>query len=236
MVLLAFPSQEKQERKMLKRLMVVLLVAGVSGTVAFGQLQFFDDRGAFGAYNQSQGRVMEGLEDFEENNLPPNDVSVQNEPLDWNPNVNFPNGLTGLTHMQITSSGGGGVVLLTDGFFGAQTSIVGANTFADTTILHFVEPDHRSIGLDLVDLINGGMSDIEIFDTNHQSLGSTTWSSPFTPVFFGVFSPDDDIGWIEITGQNAGGELVDNVEAWIPEPGTLSLLGLAGLVLLRRRS
>ena len=223
---------------MLKRLMVVLLVAGVSGTVAFGQLQYFTDRAAFGAFEASEGNIPLGLETFEENNLPDGSVAAQNDPLDWNPNVNFPSGLTGLTNMQITSTTGGpNVVLLTNGFLGAVTDIVGANTFTDTTFVHFVDPLHRGVGMDVVDLMNGFPTDIEVFDTAHQSLGSTTWPTTLTPIFFGVFSPNADIGWIHLAAQNGSGELIDNVETWIiPEPGTLSLLGLAGLALLRRRS
>lgn len=218
---------------MLIRLMAILLVAGVSGT-ALAQLQFFTDRDTFRSFMRSQGVGLKGLEDFEENDLPPSSVSVQDEPLDSNPNVNFPDGLTGLSNLSMTTNRGRGLALLTNGFLGAVTDIVGANFFSDYTTLTFTDGGKDGVGLDLVDLINGAQADIRIFDTSGGLLGSIVWPSPFTPVFFGVAS-DAHIGRIELEGQDAGGELVDNIEGWVPEPASLSLFALGGLALLRRR-
>ncbi len=135
----------------------------------------------------------------------------------------------------MTASNGTDLVLLTNGFAGAVTSIVGANSFAETTSMFFTDDDKTGIGLDLVDLAPvTGVADIMIFDTAGNFLGSTTVNTPTFPTFWGVWS-STPIGEINVAGGGGGGELLDNIQMWVPEPATLTLLALGGLAMIRRR-
>ncbi len=76
----------------MKRMLVALLVAAAPATVALGgDLIFFDDEDDFVAFNSSEGKVLKGLETFEENNLGPNNVAAFPSPLEGGvPNGPFP--------------------------------------------------------------------------------------------------------------------------------------------------
>lgn len=221
---------------MFRKLVLVLVLVAFPATMVFGQdIFYFDAKDDFEQFNRDEGKVQKGvLEDFENNNWPDNDVVTITPPLMGGvPNGPFEEGLRNL-NLWMDASNGTDLVLLTDGFAGAQTDIVGANTFVETTNLHFTSGDKTGIGFDVVDLINGGMADISIYDMDDNLIDTIAWPSPFTPQFFGVWS-STPIGRINVAAQNDGGELLDNVQMWIPEPASLSLLLLGGLVLIRRR-
>ena len=221
---------------MFHKLVLVLVLVAFPATTVFGQdIFFFDAKSDFDQFNRDHGKVQKGVvEDFENNTLPDNDVTTFPSPLIGGiPNGPFPDGLRNL-NLLIGTNDGTDLVLLTDGFAGAQTDVVGANYFVASLDLVFDSPDKTGVGFDVVDLINGGMADISIYDTDDNLIASIAWPSPFTPQFFGVWS-STAIGRINIAAQNDGGELLDNIQMWVPEPASLSLLLLGGLAVLRRR-
>lgn len=220
---------------MFRKLTIVFVLAALPATVAMGQLEFFDSQDEFEQFNREHGKAQKGVtEDFENNDWPDNDVTAFPAPLVGGvANGPFPEGLRNM-NLLIDTGDGGDLVLLTDGFVGAVTDVVGANTFADSTNLHFLDDDKTGIGFDLVDLSLGGMADISIYDVNDALIISIEWPSPFTPQFFGVWS-DVPIGRINIAAQNGGGELLDNIQMWVPEPASLSLLLIGAVGVLRRR-
>ncbi len=202
---------------------------------AFGELIYFDSKSEFAVYNEAQGHALKGFEDFEENNLGPNQAAVQNEPLDGNRNVSFPAGLN-LDTLSITSSSGLGVTLVTDGFHGVETSMVGADLSISSTDLEFLVNNYVAVGLDVVDFTMGEPCNVGIFDLAGQLIEVAVVQSSFDAAFFGVVS-DVPIGRIEVASMSFGNELVDNIQVWTPEPGSLALLvlGIAGAGSVRRR-
>lgn len=221
---------------MVKRILVVLCIVGVSATALGQGVQIFDDRDMFRDFNRSQGKVSKGLEDFEEHNLGPGAVGFQRNPLDQNPNVNYPNGLTGLLNLSVSSSGGSDIILFTTGFFGNASSIVGASQTPEFTSLTFDADDKTGVGFDVGNFLGDQDGEIRTYDTAGNLIDARLWPMQAPQMtFFGIWAPGP-IGRIEIEGTAGAGELLDNVEAWVPEPSSLSLLALGGLALLRRRS
>lgn len=223
---------------MVKRILVVLCLVGVSATALGQRIEIFDDRDTFRNFNRSEGKTPKGIEDYEENTLPPSSVIAIPAPLESGvPNVNFPNGLTGLANMSLTTSTGRPLALLTTGFLGITSDMIGANFFADFTIVSFTDDDKTGVGLDVGNVIGDPTGRIRVFSVGGASLFDGAWPFPGPPgmAFFGIWS-SDPIGRIEVEGDNGAGEMTDNIETWIPEPASLSLLALGGLALLRRRS
>lgn len=216
------------------RSFVLLLIVCSTSSAALGELLFFDSMSDFVTHSEAQGYTLMGVEDFEENDLGSNQAAVQNEPLDGNPNVSFPNGLD-VDTLSITSSSGSGVTLVTDGFYGVETSMVGADVSTSRTSVTFLADDYVAVGLDIADFTMGQPCNVGIFDLEDQMIEATTVQSSYDAVFFGVVS-DVPIGRIEVASTVFGNELVDNIQVWaVPEPSTLALLLIAGIGAARRR-
>ena len=77
---------------------VVLSVAVSPGLAQAGACMAFFDQGQFRDFNKGQGKSLDGIETFEESNIPPQGKIPLPAPLDQNPNtfagLGFPNGLT----------------------------------------------------------------------------------------------------------------------------------------------
>ena len=76
-------------------------------------LIWFTDQAEFEAFMQDQGKVLKGIEDFEESTLDPNTADIFDDPLESDvPNLPdgfpFPEGLTGLPNLRVQSNIGGG--------------------------------------------------------------------------------------------------------------------------------
>jgi len=228
---------------MIRSALALLAVASIPATSALGAVIFYSSEADFLNQMGNAGYVFEGLETFEENNVPDFSVLALPGPLQggvpWvdGTGQGFPTGLD-QPNLSITATGSdpdNWVVLLTDGFAGNVTDVVGANTFVQSTNTWFLNGMTGGVGLRLMDLINGGLTDVQVFDVNDQLIGSTAANSPFAGAFFGVYS-DVPIGRINFAGQNNGGELLDDVQMYnLPGPASLSLLALAGLARRRRR-
>ncbi len=113
----------------------------------------------------------------------------------------------------ITSSTGGGVVVLGPGFLGPNqpTAVVGANNFPDTTNVAFT-PAVTAISADYYGGFGVDEVTVEAFDGDGNSLGTGTAqpSAADTAQFLGIIS-DTPIASIVITAANDDGELLDNL-------------------------
>lgn len=117
--------------------------------------------------------------------------------------------------------------------------VVGPNALDDSLDLIFSrDENHTGIGFDVIDPVGMNVVHITIFDKNEDIIEKVDWPGSDEKVFFGVWSKDT-IGRINIAGITleglGGGELVDNIQMWVPEPATLSLLVFGGLALLKGR-
>ena len=105
----------------------------------------------------------------------------------------------------------GGVVALGTGFAGNTSDAVGANFFAEFTVITFTDPNVRAAGMDI---LNVGSTDTEfrVYDAGGILTDTFTLTNPAgSENFFGVIT-DTPIGRIEIEGAAAAGELVENLE------------------------
>ncbi len=145
----------------------------------------------------------------------------------------------------MTSSSGGGVVALGSNFLGANqaSTVVGANTFADTTSIAFA-PAVTAVAFDAyIGAPGPGDYNVTALDTGGGTIGSITVTT--TAVDQGVFAGFTStvpIATIVLDGVGGSGELLDNLQ--FGDPNTLppapavptlnqfGLLLLAGLLLI----
>jgi hypothetical protein len=224
---------------MIRSALTLLAVAAIPATSALGSVIFYDNEGDFVAQMTGVGYVFEGLETFEENNLPDYSVWSAVGPacggvpwVDGNGD-GFPTGLEQLNLCISSPEGDGTLALLTAGFLGNATDVLGANTFVDSTDMTFQNGKTGGAGFEVEDLMYGYSCDVTVYDTSNNVIG--THVSGAGLAFVGVYS-DQAIGYINVAAQNGGGEMLDNIQMYnIPGPASLSLLALAGLARRRRR-
>jgi hypothetical protein len=173
-----------------------------------GTLQFFTDQPSFDASVGDPGALAAesfdgGANDLEQCEEP---VSSASDDLCFTPGEL-------IDGFALTSSSGTGVILLPGQFLGGgQTSpVVGANSFADTTHIAFT-PTVTAVSAQVYGGQTPNPVDIEVFDENGASLGTTTVTPTAvdTPVFFGVISATP-IGEVVLTAENDDGELFDDL-------------------------
>lgn len=146
----------------------------------------------------------------------------------------------------LTTSSGGGIVILGDGFIGQATAVAGPLTFADTLSVEF-SPEVSAVAFDGFSG-SGGPADVTVtvLDGDGATIGTVTipTTAPNVSEFFG-FSSELSIGGITVEGIGGTGELIDNLQFGNPAVGpdlppppqvpTLSQFGLlllAGLMLV----
>jgi hypothetical protein len=176
-----------------------------------GGLQVFVDQASFDAAVGNVGVL--AVETFDGGVTAAGAVNLCNEPMDSVSNdfCFAPGNLVG--GFAITTTSGTGIVALGSGFLGlGQTStVVGANSFPDSTKVAFTAPV-TAFSMDLYDGAGAQPMTVEAFDAADVSLGTATATPPSTdaPVFLGVVS-DTVVARIEITAANDSGELLDNL-------------------------
>ena len=178
------------------------------------------------------------LEDFDDGATAGGAVNTCTEPVsDASNDVCFAPGDL-IAGFQITSSGGGGIVVLGDGFIGQPTAVVGANTFADFTTVSFSAADVNAVAFDAFSG-SGGSLDVEIrvFDSGGTLADSITVNTSAENVseFFGIVAPGA-ISRVEIENTGGGGELFDNLAFGatvdeLPESLPVPALSPAGLAI-----
>ncbi len=236
---------------------VVALCGAASGQTAV----FYTEQSQFHANNNLQGKLLKGVEDFEESNAlfgakTPFPNSLQNGV----PRPTFPNGIDAtnlIIQTNITpgacpptpnpSNSQSALWVNGAGFIGSNSIKVGTDEFLQglfTSIdLIFTSNDKTAVGVD-VSTFSGfdqGHAGFVIcaYDLADNVLGSYLIpAAPSEPTksFIGVWSPVP-IGRLNIWGIFDVPQpfAVDNIEMWVPAPAATSLMGVAGLVFLRRR-
>ncbi len=182
-------------------------------------LAFYTDQAAFEA-------AAPGLpvEDFEAGNVPPAGVTGCSDPYDsttsdacWSPGDLIPG-------FSIGSSSGAGTVILGAGVIGNTSIVTGPDTFVDSTLVAFTDPNTFAVGMDLV--LFPETLDIDIFGVGDVLLGSTTGNATQAGSFWGVIAGQQIIR-IEVSSPSGGGELVDNLQFGLGAPAlTLSSTSL----------
>ena len=111
----------------------------------------------------------------------------------------------------ITASSGGDVIYIGLGAIGNASTLMGANTFADYTLLNFAPDGAHAVGMGLfIDSV--GNADVRIFDTSNTLIDTFTISNPSNTENFIGFISDAAIGKIEIQAEADAGELFGNLE------------------------
>ena len=176
-----------------------------------GGLQSFSDQPSFDAAVGDPGAL--ASEDFEGGLTPDAAVGTCNEPVNSSSNdaCFVPGDL--VDGFSITSSTGGGIVVLGANFLGGNqaSAVIGANTFTDSTIVTFDTPV-TAISADYYGGFNADLVTVEAFDETSTSLGTATVqpSATDTSAFLGIIS-DTPIASITIAAANDDGELLDNL-------------------------
>ena len=110
--------------------------------------------------------------------------------------------------------------------------VVGPNIPSESLDLIFDPAEnHTGVGFNYLEATFKGIV-ITVFNKNDEIIFKEVFEAGLEKRFFGIWS-FETIGRINVGGP--GGELVDNIEMWVPAPGALALLGVAGLLGGRRR-
>ncbi len=198
-----------------------------------GGCTIFDNKAEFEAFNAGEGKVLKGIEFFEE--TPPDTPIVGfPDPLCGGiPNGPFFSGLDQLNLcVQANTLGGAavvpsphgpdGLVLVPFGAgFGENSDLVLANSFADSFDIMFdsppVPPDqhdnHTGVGFDAVSIFGGGFVQIEVYGKNNELMAAAIAPADPRGVFWGVSCPNT-IGRINVFDTGGGAQGADNIQMW----------------------
>lgn len=227
---------------------------------ASGAIFYFTDHGAFQDFNMQDGKVLKGIETFEESSAEPGSKYPFPNPLcPGVPRPTFPNGIaeenlciqSNITPHPLAptpnpSANPHALFVNGVGFLGSNSIKVGLDEFLQNTLasldLIFTPAEHTGVGFELSRYAGFGTAGwtIGIFGPGDMLLGMYVIPGPIAPepakVFFGVWS-DIPIDRINIWGDDEGPRPfgVDNIEMWVPTPGAAGLLALSGLLIARRR-
>ncbi len=228
------------------RTIVLCVVAlAVAAPAGFAQpcTPFFD-QAEFEAFNKAEGKHLQGVETFEESNIPQYGKQPLPAPLDQSPNtvfgIGFPNGLEqnlviwdnvtpGPNPPDLNPSGSPqALYVIGPGFFFATSKKVGGDLFMEASLdVVFTDarptgfPDARStgVGLELSWFFLRAGWHVSIYDGQNQTIGLFEFPGPPGPepetAFFGVWC-EQTIGRINIY-DDAGPfpNAIDNVEMWM---------------------
>ncbi|MHC4414456.1 MAG: hypothetical protein ACYS0G_04150 [Planctomycetota bacterium] len=234
-----------------------IIVGGVGlfamATAAQGQVQFFQDPVLFQSALGAAGKVSKGRWDLQ-NNAGPSAILGFTSPLNnLNPGPYDPgfmlDNLTFQSNLNPFGAGGpnprgvNDMVLVNGPGFGLNNNAVLANYFVDSFDIISGPPagdNHTAIGMDVISLLPGGAPiAVTVYDKNENQVGQILIPGIDQKQFVGILmDPGLTIGRVNLydtTGGNVGAEGITYVEAYIPGPGSLALLGLAGLIRRRRR-
>ncbi|HEX5123376.1 MAG TPA: hypothetical protein VFV97_09010, partial [Rhodanobacteraceae bacterium] len=193
--------------------LAVSSLANASTTQPKGALQFFTDEAAFDAALGVPSNLTTVT--FDEGAPVGPFPTLCGEPMGTTSNdVCFTPGQLA-PGFGITSTSGDGIIIFPNGFLGPgqATRAVGATDFADATIVSFA-PSISAAAADVYGGLSTNPVDVEVFDENGNSLGTTVVPQGATrdvPTFFGVISATA-IGKITFNAENDNGELIDNLQ------------------------
>ena len=150
------------------------------------------------------------FEDFEATLVPTNNVAACYGRISYQTN-DACYSLASIRPGVVISPTANNYVVLTEGYLGVTSTVVGPNTFMDNTDITF--PDTvQAVGLDLLDPLSVISITIDIYGPGNVLLGTDVVSGVgFTPVFWGVASKGVPISRLLLTGAGTGEELIDNI-------------------------
>ena len=117
--------------------------------------------------------------------------------------------------ISLSASGAEQMVVLTTGFLGLPSTVVGPNFFAADLNISFEPGEVNLVGMNLYDPFGPAILDVEVYGLNGVLLGVISGVATGTtiPTFFGVIALDQTpitrLRLVQTAG--GGGELVDNV-------------------------
>ena len=206
-----------------------------AGSSSTGGVTLFADLASF----QAAAPAAVNSEDIEDNAAAGAMVTTCAEPVNSASNdVCFTPGQF-VDGLSVTTSSGGGVVLLDGGFMGLTSAVLGALTFADTTFMTFSGSDNQAIAMDVF----AGLGASDVMLTFRDSGGATIGTATVPGIgvlpdnaFVGVIT-DVPFAEIEIESLGGNGELFDNVIFGpLPDPlppaPAIPTLQTSGLILL----
>ncbi|MEE9128817.1 MAG: hypothetical protein V3T84_02280 [Phycisphaerales bacterium] len=201
---------------------------------AQGGLIWFTNQADFEAFNAGEGKVLKGIENYEESILDPFNGEVFDDPLEsFVPNLPdgfpFPLGMLGLPNLIVQANTGGGdpsdenprgvegLVAWSDGGGGAVSDVVFARIPQDSLDLIFTD-EKSGVGFNTITFF-GTSVQVRVYSTTNVFLGvMTTPADASGANFIGVWSPIP-IGRINIFNPSNEQEGGDNIQAWeVPCP------------------
>ncbi|TWT44555.1 hypothetical protein RAS1_09700 [Phycisphaerae bacterium RAS1] len=236
--------------------------AVLCASVARAEVLYFTDHELFMLHNQAVGKVLKGVETFEESLAEPNSKTpFPNSLQNGVPRPTFPNGIdaenliiqTNITQAPYPptvnpSSFDRALWVNGAGFIGSNSIKVGTDEFLQGMFssldLIFTSNDKTAVGVDVSTFanFNSGHQNFIFcaYDLANNIIGTYTIAGP-TPTepsktFFGIWS-SVPIGRLNVwaTFDVPQPFAVDNIQMWVPEPATATLLGAAALLVLRRQ-
>ncbi len=228
---------------------VVCAALGIAG-IAHGDVLFFLDEGEFQAALQQAGMTKKGFEDFPWL-APPNSVVGTSTPVDVNgsqpgwyvpgmliDNLAFQPNQGGADSSQTTPPQPSGIALFTQGFLDLPANGLVSSVFVTAfDIVSTGDPGHTAMGMLTTTFLGGNSIRVDVYDSNNVLIGNMA-AAPTGPngAFLGILATGGDtIGRVNFFDAANGVEGLFNIAVYIPAPGSLALLGLAGLVRTRRR-
>jgi hypothetical protein len=219
---------------------VVLAIAAPASIAEAVTCTPFYNRAEFETFNQAEGKQLQGIETFEESNIPPGGKQNLPAPLDQNPNtvfgVGFPNGLEQQNLViwdNVTpgpnppdlnpSRSDWALYVIGEGFFGARSKKVGGDLFVkmiqESLDLVFPAPQYSGVGLELSWFFLRAGWHVSIYDALNQTVGLFVFPGPPGPepetAFFGVWC-DAPIGRINVYDDSGPWpNAIDNVQMWM---------------------
>lgn len=201
----------------------------------------FNDQSQFEAFNQAEGNTLQGLETFDESNIPVGGKQFLPAPLDQDPNtyfgVGFPNGLAfpnlaiwdnvtdGPNPPDLNPSGSiDALYVIGRGFFFAASNKVGSDLFLDqiraSIDLVFPDPSNSGVGFELSWFFFQAGWHVSVYNAAGDTIGLYVFQGPPGPEpqtsFFGVWCAQG-IGRINIYDDASFPQptAIANIEMWL---------------------